>query len=64
MFRHRFDPSSLIAGILFLAFALRYLLDATGGTTVPYTWTMPAALVTIVVVLLFRLIFIRRRRDY
>jgi uncharacterized membrane protein YkvI len=63
VFRHKFDPSSLIAGILFLAFAIRYLVSASGGDPIAYAWTMPTALGGIAVIVLLRLIFIRRRRD-
>lgn len=62
MSRHKFDPSALVAGILFLGFALRYLNEGTGGQAVPHAFTMPAALVGIAVILVLRRVF-RRRRD-
>jgi hypothetical protein len=63
VFRHKFDPSSPVAGILFLGFALRYLNAGLGGHPVPYIWTMPAALATIAIIILLRLLFLRRRRE-
>lgn len=61
MSRHRFDPSALVAGILFLGFALRYLNEGTGGHAVPYVFTTPAALAAVVVILVLRRVFHRRR---
>lgn len=63
MSRHKFDPSALVAGVLFLGFALRYLNEGAGGQAVPYVFTTPAVLVGIVVILVFRRVFRRRRRD-
>ena len=63
MSRHRFDPSALVAGILFFGFALRYLNEGLGGHAVPYAWTTPAAIGTIVVIALLRLVFHARRRK-
>lgn len=60
MFRHRFDPSSLIAGILFLGFGLHYLDEGTGGHAVSYT--APATVAAIVVIVVLRRAY-RRRRD-
>lgn len=63
MSRHKFDPSALVAGILFLGFGLRYLDEGTGGHTVPYVLTTPAAVAAVVVILVLRRVF-RRRRDF
>jgi hypothetical protein len=63
VFRHRFDPSSLIAGILFLGIAGRYLIEGFSGRHVSFPWTMPAALTAIVVIILLRLIFHSRRQE-
>jgi hypothetical protein len=63
VFRHRFDPSSLIAGILFLGIAGRYLIEGFSGRHVSFPWTMPAALTAIVVIMLLRLIFHSRRQE-
>jgi hypothetical protein len=60
--RHEFDPSALVAGILFLGFALRYLNAGAGGHAVPYAFTTPAVLVGVVVILVLRRVF-RSRRD-
>lgn len=62
MSRRRFDPSSLVAGVLFMAVAVRYLDAADGGHGVGYVWAVPAALAVVVVVAVLRLVF-RRRRD-
>ena len=64
MSRHRFDPSALVAGLLFLGFALRYLDEGTGGHTVPYVLTTPAVAGTVVVILVLRRVFRRRRREF
>jgi hypothetical protein len=63
VYRHRFDPSSLIAGALFLVFALRYLVAGLTGHPVAYVWAGPAAVVTLGVILLLRLMFLSRRRE-
>jgi hypothetical protein len=63
VFRHRFDPSSLIAGILFLGIAGRYLIEGFSGRHVSFPWTMPAALTAVVVIILLRLIFHSRRQE-
>lgn len=60
MYRHRFDPSSLVAGILFVNFALRYLVDGFGGQAVAYGLAVPAMLVGMVVIMLLRAVFHRR----
>ena len=63
MFRHRFDPSSLLAGVIFLGLALRYLVAGLGGDPVPFVWATPAAIAALVVILLLRLMFHGRRRE-
>ena len=63
MFRHRFDPSSLVVGLLFLGLALRYLTAALGGDPVLFVWATPAALTILAVTLLLRLAFHSRRRE-
>jgi hypothetical protein len=62
VFRHRFDPSSLVAGILFLGIAARYLIEGFGGQRVSYLGAVPAVLATTVAILLFRMVF-RSRRE-
>ncbi|MCO5999169.1 hypothetical protein [Actinoallomurus rhizosphaericola] len=57
MFRHRFDPSSLIAAVVFLGVAVCYL----GGR--PPVWVVPGVAVALGVMLVFRGIFRARRRD-
>lgn len=64
MSRHRFDPSALVGGLLFLGLALRYLDEGTGGHAVPYILTTPAVAATVVVILVLRQVFRRRRRDF
>jgi hypothetical protein len=59
--RHKFDLPALVAGILFLGYALRYLNEGAGGRAVPYVFTTPAAVGTVVVIFVLRRVF--RRRD-
>jgi hypothetical protein len=63
VYRHRFDPSSLVAGVLFLVIGLRYLNDGFGGGAVTYDWAVPATLVTLAVVVVLRRAFRGRRRE-
>lgn len=63
MYRHKTDPSSLVAGILFFNFALRYLIDGFGGDAVSYSLAIPTALAGMAVIVLLRLMFRRRRRE-
>jgi hypothetical protein len=63
VFRHRFDPSSLIAAILFLGIASRYLIEGFSGRQVSFPWAMPAVLAAIIVIILLRLIFHSRRDE-
>lgn len=57
MFRHRFDPSSLVAGVVFLGVAVRYL-DGR-----PPAWVVPGVAVALGVVLVLRGLFRARRRE-
>ncbi|MEV0404568.1 hypothetical protein [Actinoallomurus sp. NPDC050550] len=57
MFRHRFDPSSLLAAVLFLAVACAYL---TGKAPV---WVAPGLVGALGVLFLFRVMFRSRRRE-
>ncbi|GAA4606702.1 hypothetical protein GCM10023195_24540 [Actinoallomurus liliacearum] len=57
MSRHRFDLSSLIAAVVFLGIAMRYLAGS------PPTWVLPGIPVALGVVLVFRVIFRARRRE-
>lgn len=59
MFRHRFDPSSLVAAVLFFGVAARYLI----GGRFSSAWTVPGVLLVLGVVVLFRVVFRSRRRD-
>jgi ABC-type Fe3+ transport system permease subunit len=61
--RHEFDPSSLIAGILFLGIASRYLIEGFSGRHMSFPWAMPAVLTAIGLILLLRLIFHSRRQE-
>lgn len=63
MFRHRFDPSSLVAAVLFLWIAGRYLVEGFGGHRVSFPWATPFVIGTIVLILILRLIFRSRRSD-
>jgi hypothetical protein len=63
VFRHRFDPSSLVAAILFFGIAARYLTEGLGGREVSFRWAVPAAIASIGAIALFRLVFQSRRRD-
>jgi hypothetical protein len=63
VFRHRFDPAALVAGVLFLTIAIRYLVQGLGGPDVTFPWAMPAVLGTVILVSALRVIFRSRRRD-
>ncbi|GLY76727.1 hypothetical protein [Actinoallomurus iriomotensis] len=63
MFRHRFDPSSLVAGLLFLTVAGRYLAEGLGGHPVSFPWAAPFVLGSIVLIVVLRMIFRSRRRE-
>jgi hypothetical protein len=41
--RYRFDPMALIAGLVFLALAIAYLLHAAGAMSVSAPWTLAIA---------------------
>ncbi|GAA4482826.1 hypothetical protein GCM10023191_003470 [Actinoallomurus oryzae] len=63
MFRHRFDPASLVAGVLFLAIAGRYLVEGFGGDPVSFPWAAPFVLAAVVLIVILRVIFRSRRRE-
>ncbi len=63
MFRHRFDPSSLVAALLFIAIGARYLDHGANGTRIPYIWTVPAIITSLVLLGAVRLMFRARRRE-
>jgi len=63
VFRHRFDPSSLVAGGLFLGIAARYLSEGFGGHPVSFRWAVPAVLGAIGLIALLRIVFRSRRHD-
>ncbi|GAA4621597.1 hypothetical protein GCM10023196_010480 [Actinoallomurus vinaceus] len=57
MFRHRFDPSSLLAAALFLAVAYIYLAGS------PPVWVAPGLVGALGVLALVRVMFRSRRRE-
>jgi hypothetical protein len=63
VFRHRFDPSSAVAAVLFLGTAGRYLADGLGGTRVSFPWTVPLVIAGLVVMIVLRVVFRSRRRE-
>jgi hypothetical protein len=63
VFRHRFDPSSLVAAVLFFGIAARYLIEGIGGHPVSFPWAVPAVLAAIGAIGLLRVVFQSRRRD-
>jgi hypothetical protein len=63
VFRHRFDPSSAVAAVLFLGIAGRYLADGLGGTRVSFLWTVPLVIAGLVVMSVLRVVFRSRRRE-
>ena len=63
MFRHRFDPSSLVAAALFLGISARYLVHGLGGPRLPFLWTVPAVVTALVLLSAIRLAFRSRRRE-
>ena len=62
MSRRRFDPSSLVAALLFAGIASRYLVEGFSGREVSFPWAMPGVLAAIVLVIVLRLVT-RSRRD-
>lgn len=61
MFRHRFDPSAAIAGLLFLGLAALYL---TRGLSVGRSlWIAPAVLLGLGAIGVLRVVFRARRAD-
>jgi hypothetical protein len=63
VFRHRFDPAALVAGVLFLTIAVRYLVAGLGGPEVTFPWAMPTVLGAVALITVLRVIFRSRRRD-
>jgi hypothetical protein len=63
VFRHRFDPSSLVAAVLFFGIAARYLTEGFGGRPVSFAWAVPAVGGAIALIVLLRAVFQSRRRD-
>lgn len=59
----RFDPASLLAGVLFGAVSAAYLVSGFGGGVlpVPTIWLVPALLIGLGAVGIARAVF--RRRD-
>jgi hypothetical protein len=45
MQRHEFDPLSLVAGLLFAALGVLFLLDAAGNLTAQPRWIWPILLI-------------------
>ena len=62
MFRHRFDPSSVVAAVLFLGLAMLYLADGLGRANVPVLPAMPGVLAGLGVIGVLRIVF-RSRRE-
>jgi hypothetical protein len=56
--RHRFDPSSLVAAVVFLGVAVRYLAGD------PPVWVVPGIAVAVGVIVLLRVAFRTRRRQW
>ena len=63
MFRHRFDPAALVAAVLFLGIAARYLVHGFGGPQVPFLWAVPAVVTALVLMKVLRWAFRERRRE-
>ena len=63
MFRHKFDPSSIVAALVFLGVAVRYLVEGFGGQKVSYPWAVPSLAISIALIIVLRLVFHGRRRD-
>lgn len=43
--RHRTEPGTLIAGLLFCLFGALYLIGNAEGWTLPWVWLLPGLLV-------------------
>jgi hypothetical protein len=52
-----------VAALIFLGFAVRYLVEGFGGQKVSYPWTMPSLVISLALIIVLRLAFHRRRRD-
>jgi uncharacterized membrane protein YtjA (UPF0391 family) len=63
VFRHRFDPSSAVAALIFLGVAVRYLVEGFGGQEVSYAWAVRSLVISVALIILLRLVFHGRRRD-
>jgi hypothetical protein len=62
VYRHRFDPSSAVAAVLFLGVAVRYLAHGFGGGPIPFLLAVPAIVAGLFVVGALRVLF-RSRRE-
>jgi hypothetical protein len=63
VYRHRFDPSAAIAGLLFLTIAAGYLTEALGGSRVTFAFAVPLLLAGLAVIGFVRLLCLSRRHE-
>jgi hypothetical protein len=63
VFRHRFDPSSVVAAVVFLNIAGGYLNEGFGGAPVSFVWAVRGVLGGILLIVVFRALFRSRRRG-
>jgi ABC-type Fe3+ transport system permease subunit len=63
VFRHRFDPSSVVAALVFLGVAVRYLVEGFGAQRVSYPYAVPAVVISIALVVVLRLVFHSGRHE-
>jgi Na+/proline symporter len=63
VFRHRFDPSSVVAAVLFLGLAGLYLADGLDRTRVSFLWAVPAVLAGLLLIGILRMASRSRRRS-
>ncbi|MET9957507.1 hypothetical protein ABZ128_00160 [Streptomyces sp. NPDC006326] len=63
MRRHEFQPGRLLAGLVLLAAAVLYLLDATGGADLPWFLVLPMAAGGLALAALVGMVTYAVRRD-
>ncbi|MFD3869838.1 hypothetical protein [Streptomyces sp. NPDC058623] len=63
MRRHDFQPGRLLAGLVLIAAGVLYLLDANGGTDVPWFLVVPMALGGLSLAALVGMVTYAVRRD-
>jgi hypothetical protein len=63
VYRHRFDPSAAVAGLLFLTIAAGYLTEGFGGSRVAFACAVPLLFAGLLVIGFVRLLCLSRRHE-